>query len=393
MPRKKNTEVRVYVVEYGRDSLMLRIKWPDGTQQHESAETNDEEEALRRAGAREAELRLQGPKSNGKMLWTAFKTEVDAKLINSLAPATQRKYRGVFKAVEKYGKPPILTMGQLTTGYMTDFIAAWRAAGAPDATLFGYLGHLKAAFAWAHDQGWMPIVPVIRKPTIDDEEPTKGRAITDEEFAKYQQAAPQVVKEQAAEWQRALKGLYLSGLRLEESTQLSWDIPRTIRVDLSGEYPMLHIPRSRQKKRKAELYPITRDFAEFLLETPEGERTGWVFKFPMPVRNETDFRRADTIGKVLSEIGEKSGVVVDLNRGKCVSAHDLRRSFGVRWSREVYPDDLQVLMRHASIETTMKYYTRQKSVVVAARIWKKGNLSGNNTKNKEEPQETETPTQ
>lgn len=393
MPRPKNTEVRVYVVEYGRDNFMLRIRWPDGTQQHESAGTQDEGEAERRAGLREAELRVLGPRGDGKMLWTAFKTEVDAKLVNSLAPATQRKYHGVFKAVEKYGKPPILTMGQLTTGYMTDFIAAWRAAGAPDATLFGYLGHLKAAFAWAHEQGWMPVVPIIRKPTIDDEEPTKGRGISDAEFAKYQNAAVKVVKEQAAEWQRALKGLYLSGLRLEESTQLSWDVPRSIRVDLSGEYPMLHIPRSRQKKRKAELYPMTRDFAEFLLETPEAERTGWVFKFPMPVRNDTEFRRADTIGKVLSEIGEKSGVVVDLNRGKFVSAHDLRRSFGVRWSLEVYPADLQVLMRHASIETTMKYYTRQKSDVVAARIWQKGNIAGNETKTNERPQDTEQSTE
>ena len=38
MPRPKNTEIRVYVVEYGRDELMFRIKHPDGKIEHESRE-------------------------------------------------------------------------------------------------------------------------------------------------------------------------------------------------------------------------------------------------------------------------------------------------------------------------------------------------------------------
>ena len=38
------------------------------------------------------------------------------------------------------------------------------------------------------------------------------------------------------------------------------------------------------------------------------------------------------------------------------SAHDLRRSFGNRWSRIVEPTVLRDLMRHASVVTTEKYY-------------------------------------
>lgn len=377
MPRPRNTEVRVYVVEYGRDEFVLRIRWPDGTQRHEKTDTQDKTEAVRQAGIRQAELRLLGPKPSGKMLWTAFRAEVETKLIAGLAHKTKQKYRGVLSAVEKYGMPPILTLGQVTTSYMTDVISAWRAAGAEEATLFGYLGHLKAAFSWANEQGWMPVVPVIRKPTIDDEEPTKGRAVTDKEFALMLKAVPDVVKDKAPEWSHLIEGLYLSGLRLEESLMLSWDMPNSIRVDLTGKYPMLNIPRKRQKKRKAELYPITPDFAEFLFRTPSAQRTGWVFQCPMPVKDEQDFRRSDTVGKVISSIGEKSGVVVDIDRGKFASAHDLRRSFGVRWSQKVVSEDLQKLMRHASIQTTLKFYTRQKSEVVAARLWQTGNISGN----------------
>ena len=43
---------------------------------------------------------------------------------------------------------------------------------------------------------------------------------------------------------------------------------------------------------------------------------------------------------------------------KWASAHDLRRSFGVRWSARVMPAILQQLMRHESIDTTLQYIRR-----------------------------------
>lgn len=383
MPRRKNTEVRVYVVEYGREKLMLRIKWPDGRLEHETLETGDRTVAERQAGVREAQLREQGPKPNGKMQWSAFRKEVETKLIVGLARKTQQKYSTVFNAFERLTKPPIVTLGQITTTFVSDFIAAWRESGAQDATLFGSLGHLRAAFAWGKEQGWLPEMPVIRKPTIDDDEPTRGRAVTAEEFTRIIAAVPEVVFGKAAEWQHLIEGLYLSGLRLGEALSLSWDIPGTIHVDLTGEYPMLNIPRMQQKKRKAELWPVTPDFAEFLSRVSVTARTGFVFQCRMPLKDATTFRRPDTIGKVISEIGEKAKVVVDSVRGKHASAHDLRRSFGVRWSQVLMPGELQALMRHADISTTMKFYTRQQSNMIAEKIWEKGKLLGNTSEMKQ----------
>lgn len=55
-------------------------------------------------------------------------------------------------------------------------------------------------------------------------------------------------------------------------------------------------------------------------------------------------------------------------RQKFASAHDLRRSFGDRWSRRVLPQHLQELMRHESISTTLRYYAeRTWDVLTAAR--------------------------
>lgn len=375
MPRRKNTEVRVYVVEYGRDKLMLRIRWPNGTEQHETVETNDRKDAERLAGAREAELRLQGPQPSGRMTWTAFRTHLEQQVIAGHAKSTQAKYATVMNTFERLAKPQ--TLADITTQLMSKFVADWRLEGTTDATIRGSLGHLGAAFSWAVEQGWLVRPPVIRRPALVDREPTKGRAITDAEFKSMLKATPLVVGKQAKHWQHLLKGLMLSGLRLGEVLRLSWDIAGSIRVDLSGEFPMLHIPGNRQKNRNAELWPMTPDFAALLLATRQSDRTGYVFQVPMPIRFGTEHRRLDTVSKIITEIGEKAEVTVDEERGKFASAHDLRRSFGVRWSEVLMPAELQALMRHASIETTMKFYTRQKSNALAVKIWEKGNLSGN----------------
>ena len=41
---------------------------------------------------------------------------------------------------------------------------------------------------------------------------------------------------------------------------------------------------------------------------------------------------------------------------KYASAHDMRRSFGERWASRVMPQVLMELMRHESIDTTLRYY-------------------------------------
>jgi integrase len=72
--------------------------------------------------------------------------------------------------------------------------------------------------------------------------------------------------------------------------------------------------------------------------------------------------------------------VVDASKGKFATAHDLRRSFGYRWSRRVMPAILKELMRHSSIETTMTYYVGQNARSTAAELWQAlGNNSGNIT--------------
>ena len=64
---------------------------------------------------------------------------------------------------------------------------------------------------------------------------------------------------------------------------------------------------------------------------------------------------------------------------KYASAHDLRRSFGTRWAKRTMPAVLQKLMRHSSIETTLRYYVDLQADEIADELWRdreRGSVAG-----------------
>ena len=75
------------------------------------------------------------------------------------------------------------------------------------------------------------------------------------------------------------------------------------------------------------------------------------------------------VSRVVSAIGKRAKIIVNKADEKYASSHDLRRSFGTRWARLVKPATLQLLMRHRSIETTMKYYVDLDADDIADELW------------------------
>ncbi len=98
-----------------------------------------------------------------------------------------------------------------------------------------------------------------------------------------------------------------------------------------------------------------------LKEIPREDREGFVFN-PVGYRDYGTRLRADTASKLIVKIGEAAGFKVAESASgitKHASAHDLRRAFGLRWSRLIMPVELKELMRHEEISTTMKFYVGQ----------------------------------
>ena len=233
------------------------------------------------------------------------------------------------------------------------------------------LAHLRAALQWGVEMGLLAALPkIVRPKRAKGGKMMKGRPVTGEEFERLLDKVEAVVGTvRMASWKRYLRGLWLSGLRLGESMGLWWDRDDRLCVDLSGKYPMLRIPAELEKGNKDRLLPIAPEFAEFLLATPKAERTGPVFN---PAGN-TPARLSEwTVSRIMSDIGKKAVVKVNtdaVGNVKYASTHDLRRSFGERWASRVMPQVLKELMRHETIETTMKYYVGRNAQSTAAVLW------------------------
>jgi integrase len=260
-----------------------------------------------------------------------------------------------------------------------------------ESTIACHLRHLKAALNRGLKMGLMNQVPTFDMPEAGE---AKGRPLAAEEFERMLQAVSKVRPHDPGVWTRYMYGLWLSGLRLEESLILSWDEDAAFAVDLSGQFPAFKIKAKAQKARRPEKVPLTPDFAHWLLQTLEEDRHGTVFKLPGLLDGNS--LTTGRVGRIVSKIGKKAGVVVnrevrpvsepiidpktrlltgqtklvDKEVVKYASAHDLRRSFGTRWAKELKPAVLQKLMRHANIGTTTRYYIDLDSDEVAADLWR-----------------------
>jgi len=395
----------------GRKFWQMQYRHPDtGLKVRRSCGTTQRREAERLAGKWEAELRAGRYKSPLKTTWADFRQKYETEVLPGLAERTDQKVGGVFNAVERISKPAKLR--DLTAERLSYFQSVLREErvtvtgkdGEPEErvtrrsadTIKGTLAHLMAALKWAHDVGMLAEVPKVQAPRrAKGSKSMKGRPITTEEFERMLAKIPDVVWKEpkpakgkrpkpvtaadrarktaiVAAWTYYLRGLWLSGLRLAESLQLYWDRDDRLCVDLTGKRPMLRIPAELEKGNKDRMLPMAPEFAEFLLQTPKAQRHGRVFKFTAQ-RSGGDCLSVGRTGRIVADLGAAAGVKVSTGAAtgavKYASAHDLRRSFGARWAARVMPQVLKELMRHESIETTMRFYVGRNAQSTADVLW------------------------
>lgn len=365
-------EIKVSVVDRGRRFLYLRHVDPvTGKATERSAKTASRAAADKAAGAWEKELQQGASASSIFMTWADFREAYVALHGSSLSDETIGKIDVVFNSFER-----LVGLRKLN-GISGTLAAKWqaklRAEGKSEHTIASYTAHMKAALQWAVDQEFLPKLPVIRKPKrASVSNAMKGRPITTEEFDRMlDQVDRSMSPIQQSGWKHLLRGLWWSGLRLEESLNLWWDRLDRISIDLSSGRPALWIPAELQKSNQDTLYPVATEFAEMILAVPEEERTGPFFTV-LTKAGKPYARRRHQIGKIIADLGRKAGIVVKANprtgEKDFASAHDLRRSFGERWAGRVEAQYLQQLMRHSSIQTTLRFYTKRDAATLGLRI-------------------------
>jgi integrase len=411
--------VKVTISEWG-DNRPLMLRWIDpetGRRRAKSSGTRNQGKAERAAALLQKDLDEGKYSTASKISWQDFTWRYSDEVLPGLAKKTRDQLGTIFNTVERLCNPAKLA--DVTAARLSGLAAKLRAEGKAEITIRNYLAHLRASFRWAADLGILRLMPKFPKlQRAKGSKVMKGRPISGEELERMLAVVPKVLAGQdkqpskpsptpdkpkrkpskprpertadptaVTSWVYYLKGLWWSGLRLRESVALSWDERAGLSVDLSGKFPMLRIRADSQKSGKDQIYPLAPEFGEMLLAVPEDQRHGRVFKLlgsinpyggPAVVGPVTD---PDYVSHVVSRIGQASGVKVDAKTKtdrktgkpgetiKYASCHDLRRSFGFRWSRRIMPAELQELMRHEDIQTTMRFYVGANAQSTAANLW------------------------
>lgn len=371
----------VTVVDRSREFLNLRARnRVTGKIQEKSSETTNRRDAGKAAGVWQDQLNDARYVAPSKMLLSEAFDRFEQEYLVSRRKSTADKARydkGLF--VKLVGD---VKLSGLTTARIGEFIRAYRAEHkVSDASVASVLRNLKVLARWLYRQGLLPVLPHFEMPPKSGSK-MKGRGITTEEFDRLILVVNKVRPDDAAAWELFLKGLWLSGLRIGEALQLAWDQDAPIRADLSGKYPLLRIKAAYQKGDRDTTTPITPDFADLLKGIPQGERNGRVFKLLV--------RQREKASAIVAAIGKKAGVIVGADhhgKKRHATAHDLRRAFAVRWSRLVMPQQLQQLMRHSSITTTMTFYAGGDVDGAAEAVWK--TVSGDKTGDKSQKSKTD----
>ncbi len=377
--------IKVTVVEFG-DRKFYQLQWRDPNTGRKKTKSSEVERpagnaskrtieqairlAERAAESHEKALIESGGALPGRINWEDFRERYEREHLESLAENTYIKACVAFGKIETILRP--LKLSDLTAQRLSYFQSKLRDSGLAESSIKSVLYQLRAALSWAKEQGLLATLPAITIPRrAKTAKSMKGRPITLEEFERMLAKTETIVgPERAESWKHYLRGLYLSGLRLAESLNLYWDRHDMLCIELEGNRPLLWIPGPLHKRGVDTLAPVAPEFAEFLLSTSEDKRTGRVFN-PAPERKHGDRMSDQQVSKIISRIGKAAGVKVDQkgDKVKYASAHDLRRSFGERWSSRVMPQVLQELMRHEQIETTLRFYVGRNAQRTADVLW------------------------
>ena len=350
-------EIKVYVVKFqDRDNYAMKYTDPEtGRNVRRSTGTSKRKEADKIAAKWEAELQEGRYQKRSRMSWEEFCERFELDGTGGLKPSTVNGYMDSLTAFERHCHPS--RVSDLSTVRMAAFARELRKPRTvtigkgkkkrkktiqlSEASVARHLRHLKKVSRWANRHGYLSKVPSFDMPKrASGASRMKGRPITTEEFERMLTATEKVVGEKAADsWKLLLRGLWASGLRLSESLALRWDqLPDGVCVMLNGQKSVLAFDADSQKSGKVQLVPLAPESVDLL--EPYQSDEGHVFE-PRRKDGLPMARDPHKASKIVCRIGKAANVVVDPAKGKCASAHDLRRSFGFRWSRRIMSAELK----------------------------------------------------
>lgn len=379
----------VRVAETSRDGVLL--KWSDhsGKERQKTYRGRQTRNLIEKARS-ELEERLNRPGAARR--WSDFEQRVERSYFRGMTP----KGVGKPKTMLRRFRDELAVMGQpdIECSRITEEIVLrvqerMEEEGLAKMTVRTNMGALWAVLNWGAENHLLPRLfrprERVRKGDRTSKSAAKGRALTLEEIERMIQSVydnPVIRPELAPSLQRvrkpnesadcAVRAIHicrLTGMRLDDCHYFRWEPSDGFHYpeNLHGRLPML-VFCPEQKSGQSERIPLTPMAADYLrsIEQPEG------FVCRLHGRH-GPHATSGRLGRVIANAGRAAGILVKHNGGKMgapkyASAHDLRRTFAQFLLDHVNIRDAQTMMRHASFETLMRYYSDSSEDALAQKL-------------------------
>lgn len=355
--------IRVYLM-WRTGRKFFEVQWKDPVTEKKRTETTgltERRSAERFRARKEADLNDGRGDSVHKVTWAEFVAAYRLGKVNLMKPGSQESINATITMIERVVSPARPTA--IAVAQIREIEASMLRDGLKPVTIHRHLAAIRRMLEWGRKRKYVERVPEIDPPKFKQRQ--KGRPITHGEFQAMRAKLPEVVNpKDVKRWEWRLDGLWLSSLRVTEAISLHWTDPTEFCVDLDGEFPVFKIRAELDKGTEDRLFPMADDFADWLAEVPEIDRTGHVFDFRRP---DGDLMDRWDVARVVGKLAELAGV--EVAPGKWAGCHSFRRAFGERWSWRVRARVLKLLMRHKTAATTEQFYQSHDTQETAREVW------------------------
>lgn len=359
--RRKAAAPQARLVFYQGRSIGIRWKCGDRKGEVSAASTN-RDDAIGEKAVLVEKLKqgiFPGKVQYGPAIeWKDFRARYQTEHLASLSDGSRSAWTTSANWFEKLLNPRRLS--DVDKGALSRFRGLMLEMGKSPNTVATYLRTLRAALGWAYDVDLLRSAPpkVRARKGLKRRSGMRSRPITGEEFDRVIASVKLVRPDDAKDWERFLKGLSLSSLRIDELRRLSWESDAELAIDASGRYPMIRMFAEGHKSRNDCFQPITPEFWQLIAATGQ-LRVGPVF--PLKGRRGAQMTRKAVI-RIVSRIGKKAGVITNTSTGKTATSHDIgRRAFITRLATKMSMSQTQQWARHSDPRTTSEYYVRHEA--------------------------------
>ena len=368
MARRRKQQARARLVNYKDRPFGIRWEYGEFTGQI-STGTNNRDKA---AGEMALLLRdleqgiIPGQEDEGPNIsWADFRIRYQSEYLRTMSEGSWSGWTTAANHYERLLKPTRLS--DLNKSAFSKLRGLLLEEGKAVSSIASYTRTLRAALGWAYSEELLRDPPprIRARKGLRKRSGMRSRPITGEEFDRIVEAAKVERPKDYKVWQRFLKGLWESSLRVDELRRLTWDEGDDLSIDSSGKYPMIRMLAEGHKSGRDCFQPITPEFWA-LISKPGVVRRGNVF--PLPGRKGQQMTRKRVI-RVVSAIGKRAKVITGITTAKTATSHDIgRRAALTRLAGKMKLSQVQQWARHSDPRTTSEFYIRDEANALAEAV-------------------------